>query len=354
MQRTLPKIQLLFIISAHLSVYQLANGFLTARGVFSPTVRNTRVFVPNAAPNSLKSKSSPRLMGSFQDEEDEDDDYIESSSQASPETMENARQQFEQMFSIPNDNKEANNDVELSTSSSMNEHERFELSTKTIHKAVLSNRDSPPPLTAILRERRLEEIQLLSTLAFSDEATNQLWALWIGERGPESASNLLHAEGLMAVESWNEAELVLLSLIEEHGIHWAEPVNRLATLYYMGGRYDESKALCELVLDVKPWHFGALSGIVMVCTAQNDATGARFWSEKRLPPVGDRRKKWTEEFTLEAHHSLEKASLVGRNREIGKEEVEFRSVRAQLEETVRHNDRGEIDPSDESDFDAWQ
>jgi len=294
------------------------------------------------------------MASSQDDEEEEDDDCIEPSIQASSETMENARQQFEQMFSIPNDNKEASNDKELSTSSSMDKDERLELSTKTIHKAVLSNRDSPPPLTAILRERRLKEIQLLSSLAFSDEATNDLWALWIGERGPESASVLLHAEGLMAVESWNEAELVLLSLIEEYGIHWAEPVNRLATLYYMAGRYEESKALCELVLDVKPWHFAALSGIVMVCTAQNDATGARFWSEKRLPPVGDRRKKWTEEFTQRAHQNLEKASLVGRNRKIGKEEVEFRNIRTQLEATVRHIDNDEHDSTNESGFDTWQ
>lgn len=42
---------------------------------------------------------------------------------------------------------------------------------------------------------------------------------------------------------------------------------RLATLYYLQGKFKESIAMCELVLDVKPWHFGCLSGITL-CYAE--------------------------------------------------------------------------------------
>jgi hypothetical protein len=120
-----------------------------------------------------------------------------------------------------------------------------------------------------MRERRLKEIELLSSLKTSDQGLNELWSLWFGERGPEAAEKLIHADDLMNVESWSEAEDFLLNLIDEHSMHWVEPVNRLATLYYMERRYEESKALCEIVLDSKPWHFGALSGIVVLDTGQN-------------------------------------------------------------------------------------
>jgi len=336
-------------------VHHLANGFLASHIALSPTLRNKRTFVP-AATRSQKSRSrsSTRLMGSLfnEDEDDDEDDSIDESLQASPESLEKARQQFEEMISLPNDNKEPSTEKEINSSSSMDEDERFPLGTKTISTAVLSNRNSPPPLTSILRERRLKEIQLLSSLAYNQDAISELWALWISERGPEAAKHIMHAEGLIAVESFDEAELDLLSLIEEHGIHWAEPVNRLATLYYMQGRMAEARALCELVLETKPWHFGALSGIVMVCTAQSDAAGARFWAEKRLPPPGDRRAKWTEEATASAHESLSKASLVGRDKGIGQDEVEFRMFRAQLEVFVTSED--EKDFTNESAFDAWQ
>lgn len=310
----------------------------------------------------------------------------------SAESVELARQQFEEMMSMPNDNQEPQSKTKTihssnsggSSSSSSNSNSRTKdaeerniIATRTINKAVLSNRNSPPPLTAILRERRLKEIQLLSTLHNSDDAVNELWALWIAERGPTAAANLLHAEELMSVESWTEAEQLLLTLIDTHGIHWAEPVNRLATLYYMQGRVEESKALCELVLETKPWHFGALSGIVLVCTAMNDAVGARMWAARRLPPViggpsvsgGERRNTWTERAVDDAEESLRRASLVGRSKSIGVEEVEFRTFRAKLEEDVQRLG-GEADvgfgeenvngsassPSSSSSFseDAWQ
>ena len=37
----------------------------------------------------------------------------------------------------------------------------------------------------------------------------------------------------------------------------------MATILFLQGNYEESVELCLKVLDLKPWHFGALSGIVM-------------------------------------------------------------------------------------------
>ena len=204
-------------------------------------------------------------------------------------------------------------------------------------------------------------------MAKSDESVNELWSLWISEKGPAAATLLLRAEQLMSVESFDEAETILWSIIHQHGIHWAEPVNRLATLKYMQGRLEESKMLCEVTLSTKPWHFGALSGIVLVCTAMNDATGARMWADRRLPPfVADdsRRHVWIKRAIEDATKSLSEASKIGKNFDIGQEEIEFRALRTQMqklfhleEDGIDSRRNGGVDSSsvfDDNSPDAWQ
>jgi len=348
--------------SQGLSLNQCSSNLTSSRTTLSASIlRNRRSLVTSPSQLNMAFFAD----NSNNDEEDEFDkgegydDEDEEVSLTSEISVDQAREQLEDMMSIPKDNydrQEKKRDLTAENVSSgsdlsAKDAERYNhiLATRnrTIRNAVLSNYNSPPPLTAILRERRLKEIQLLSTLTHSDEAVSELWALWIAERGPTAASTLLHAEELMSIESWDEAEQTLLTLVEDHGIHWAEPVNRLATLYYMLQEYEESRALCEIVLDTKPWHFGALSGIVLVCTAMNDASGAKEWASQCLPPLfnsergnfangpnvhNERRSAWTEEALARAEESMKEASLVGRNRDIGQEEMKFRNFRAKLEE----------------------
>jgi hypothetical protein len=172
------------------------------------------------------------------------------------------------------------------------------------------------PLTSIDRERRQAEIQMLRQLEYSDESLSDLWTLWFQERGPGAAARLLEAEELtgQGPASWDQAEKVLRSLIEEHGVYWAEPVNRLATLFYMQGKMDESETLCKIVLAVKPWHFGALSGIVMVYAGVHDTQSARQWAARRLPtiaPSGPNRRRagWVQHAMRDAMESLSAAEM---------------------------------------------
>ena len=174
-----------------------------------------------------------------------------------------------------------------------------------------------PPLTTIERERRETEIQLLSHLAQGDEAVNDLWTLWYSEKGRDTAQRLVRAEELTGEGgslAWSHAEDILRALVEEHGVYWVEPLNRLATLYYMQGRLDEAETLCKIVLAIKPWHFGALSGIVMIFAAQTNSEKARLWAACRLPmfaPTGANRRRiaWTEQAVLSAQESLDAAEI---------------------------------------------
>ena len=168
-----------------------------------------------------------------------------------------------------------------------------------------------PPLTTIERQRRQAELQLLAALEAGDEVLSALWALWFQERGPEAAKRLEEAEELtgQGPESWDKAEQLLRGLIDKYGVYWAEPVNRLATLHYMQGRFQQAETLCKIVLAVKPWHFGALSGIVMVYAGRHNVEAARHWAARRLPvfaPAGSNRRRttWVQKAVADAQDSL--------------------------------------------------
>jgi|UPI000581AF11 hypothetical protein len=171
----------------------------------------------------------------------------------------------------------------------------------------------PPPLTAMERERREAEIQFLEQLEKGDDSVSNLWTLWYQERGVKAAAQLGEAEVLTGnPRGWIKAEAILRELISEYGVYWTEPVNRLATLYYIQGRLEEAEVLCKIVLQLKPWHFGALSGIVMIYADLHDSDAARIWAARRLPafaPTGTnrRREAWVGKALFDAEQSLVKA-----------------------------------------------
>lgn len=188
----------------------------------------------------------------------------------------------------------------------------------------------PPPMTAMERDRRLAEIKIIQRLVDDEDATDDLWELWFHERGVTARDGLKQADQLMSdPNTWKQCEMVLLNLLHKHGVYFVEPVNRLATLYYLQGRYDQSFKLCRVVLELKPWHFGALSGIVAVCIGKGDREAARFWADRRLPNMiaatsfpplfsdddnnsgaaNPRRKEWVERAVHDATEALLAAEM---------------------------------------------
>jgi hypothetical protein len=180
---------------------------------------------------------------------------------------------------------------------------------------------NPPLLTAMARERFETEIQLLKSLKDSNDGLSELWTLWHYSRGPAAANILEEADSLTAQgpASWQRAEDQLQQLLvdeqeeEGGGVLFVEAVNRLATLYFLQGRYPESKQMCEVVLAAKPWHFGALSGIAMVCKGLEDSEGMMEWAQKWMPPLqaddddNRSRKEWVDDMVAQAQTKLEEA-----------------------------------------------
>ena len=92
-----------------------------------------------------------------------------------------------------------------------------------------------PLLSTIGRQRKQVEIDLLHALGESDEPTGDLWTLWYSERGPQAHAELRQIEETLFADpsNWHDAEAQLQDMIAHHGMQFCEPLNRLATLYYM-------------------------------------------------------------------------------------------------------------------------
>ena len=150
------------------------------------------------------------------------------------------------------------------------------------------------------REDAVRERELLAELAgpSHEEALGSLWEHWYSEEGETQTGYLKTAGGNAAV---------LKSMMEEYP-DWAEPVNRLATLRYMEGEFEESVDLCLRVLRLKPWHFGASSGVVMcyaklaeeapVLQRSTLVAEASRWAAEAMPQLGPQRDKWVERMLL--------------------------------------------------------
>ena len=129
------------------------------------------------------------------------------------------------------------------------------------------------------------ERRILAGLANSDQM-GAMWEHWYSEEGEAAKVAISRAA--------ERDEAALLELMERYP-DWAEPINRLATLRYLQGRPAEAVELCLKVLRMKPWHFGALSGIVMCYAQQGMEREAYAWAAKALPPLGSpERAAWLE------------------------------------------------------------
>ncbi len=106
---------------------------------------------------------------------------------------------------------------------------------------------------------------LLQSLKQEDEyqrelATAALWQRWFYQKGEAGNQRLRDAQTLIDEERLDAAEALLSALVAELP-DFAEAWNRRAVLYYLQHRYVEALADCQRVIDLVPYHFGALHGL---------------------------------------------------------------------------------------------
>ena len=239
----------------------------------------------------------------------------------------------------------------------------------------LSSFPSPPPLSSTERDRRLIEIKLLECLSEDDDAVSELWQHWYSERGSTAQSRIEEISEKFTDADFQECEKDLIEMIDEYGIYFVAPVNLLATLYFMVGKLELSYKLCEIILVLKPYHIGALSGIVQVAIRLRDPDAARKWALKRLPSLASnadiaeadtsifqreeirqiensRRTAWVETAVSQAKGLLEQADRRTKENFFGEPESYYDVTK----ESGTGNDRisGINYSDDELDDNAWQ
>ena len=234
------------------------------------------------------------------DESDDNDDLNDSGSDSSAdddsrEDIDTTRHRLEHLLSYNENGDDAST---TSSKSSVNKNEVSPSSSSSFSfSKLLSGYDDGieftpsalpelPPLSSIERDRRLIEIQLLQCLANDNDVMEHLWTHWYSERGDGAKLLLQQTDDYLADPTlWTKCEQNLIAIIEDYGIYFLEPVNRLATLYYLQRKFQTSYQLCQLILYIKPYHVGALSGIVQVCVGLGDADMARKYWKQRLPSI---------------------------------------------------------------------
>ena len=110
----------------------------------------------------------------------------------------------------------------------------------------------------------------------SDDAKlteQKIWEVWSQSDSVMADVLLNQASAAMGVGD-NRASLKILDQVIATYPAYAEAWNKRATLKFIMGRYDESLADIDKVLDLEPRHFGALSGRGMIYRVQKKWTEA--------------------------------------------------------------------------------
>ena len=87
-----------------------------------------------------------------------------------------------------------------------------------------------------------------------------IWQLW-SKSGSPSADVLLQQASRAMNANANETAIRILDTIIEIKPDFPEAWNKRATVYFLERQFDKSLADIDMVLDLEPRHFGALSGL---------------------------------------------------------------------------------------------
>lgn len=122
---------------------------------------------------------------------------------------------------------------------------------------------------------------LLSDPDLGEAASATMWRIFMRHPNTEAQRLMEHGVGFMekgnyplALEAFEAAATLEPSFAEAH--------NKRATVLYLMDQYQESIEMCELVLELNPYHFAAASGMGMCYVKLADYKGALRAFERTL------------------------------------------------------------------------
>ena len=114
--------------------------------------------------------------------------------------------------------------------------------------------------------------------AFAETA---LWQVW-SRSGDEEVDRLFAIGVEQMAARQGEAAAETFTRVIERKPEFAEGWNKRATVYYLLGEYEKSRADCDEVLKRNPHHFGALSGYGMIYLQLDQPGRALDYFERAL------------------------------------------------------------------------
>lgn len=119
-------------------------------------------------------------------------------------------------------------------------------------------------------------------------ASTALWDIWFRADTPENNARLKEIAALNANRDYGRAEELASKLILQAPA-FAEAYNQRAIALFFQGRHADSARDCRRVLELNPWHIGALSGLGQCYLALGDRRQAVevFRRVLKLQPHGE-------------------------------------------------------------------
>ena len=125
----------------------------------------------------------------------------------------------------------------------------------------------------VLLDRLFGQLHKADNKEAAQAIEKAIWQLWAQSGSPTADALLQQATRAMS-ENAHQVALRILDTIVEIKPDFAEAWNKRATVYYLERQFDKSLADIEVVLDLEPRHFGALSGLGMIRRELGDERAA--------------------------------------------------------------------------------
>ena len=91
-------------------------------------------------------------------------------------------------------------------------------------------------------------------------AENALWSIWSRADTPENNQELTTVRNLLSEEKLDEA-MTRVNLLIDKAPRFAEAWNQRAIIHFSRGDWEKSAADCRKVVELNPYHYGAISGM---------------------------------------------------------------------------------------------
>jgi Flp pilus assembly protein TadD len=119
-----------------------------------------------------------------------------------------------------------------------------------------------------------QQLQEADTAVAAYPVEAEIWTIWHEHADAQVQSLLLQGIAQMNADNLRGA-LAIFDRLVVQAPDFAEGWNKRATVHYLLGNQKASEADIEATLALEPFHFGALSGLGLVCLAQGEYFRAR-------------------------------------------------------------------------------